>query len=124
MIPLKLFGLNPIATATLAGVIVSALGALGAMWALYDMTKDLLGEDGGLRAAFYLIIFPTGFFLVQVYTEGLFVGLAFGCLAMIKRKWWIPAALLGAALVLLIVILIFNILSTLVLQRVTRRKWA
>lgn len=34
------------------------------------------------------------------------------------------AALLGAALVLLIVILIFNILSTLVLQRVARRKWA
>jgi phosphate transport system permease protein len=34
------------------------------------------------------------------------------------------AALLGAALVLLIVILIFNILSTLVLQRMVRRKWA
>ncbi len=34
------------------------------------------------------------------------------------------AALLGAALVLLIVILIFNILSMLVLQRMLRRKWA
>ncbi len=34
------------------------------------------------------------------------------------------AALLGAALVLLVVILIFNIVSTLVLQRVLRRKWA
>jgi phosphate transport system permease protein len=34
------------------------------------------------------------------------------------------AALLGAALVLLIVILIFNVLSTLVLQRFLRRKWA
>ncbi len=34
------------------------------------------------------------------------------------------AALLGAALVLLVVILIFNILSTLVLQRFLRRKWA
>jgi phosphate transport system permease protein len=33
------------------------------------------------------------------------------------------AALLGAALVLLVVILIFNILSTLVLQRFLRRKW-
>ncbi len=33
------------------------------------------------------------------------------------------AALLGAALVLLLVILIFNVLSTLVLQRVLRRKW-
>jgi Gpi18-like mannosyltransferase len=96
MIPLKLFGLTPIATATLAGVIVSALGSLGAMWALYDMTKDSLGEDGGLRAAFYLIIFPTGFFLVQVYTEGVFVGLVFGCLAMLRRKEWLYAALLAA----------------------------
>lgn len=34
------------------------------------------------------------------------------------------AALMGAALVLLVVILIFNILSTLVLQRVKRRTWA
>ncbi len=34
------------------------------------------------------------------------------------------AALLGAALVLLIVILIFNIISTLVLQRMLGRKWA
>ncbi len=95
--PLQIFGMNPIATATLAGVIVSAFGALLGMLALYDLTRDSLGEDGALRAAFYLIIFPTGFFLVQVYTEGLFVGLAFACLAMLKRKQWLPAALLGVA---------------------------
>ncbi len=73
--PLKLIGLNLTATATLAGVIVSALGALLAMLALYDLTSDSLGDEGAMRAAFYLLIFPTGFFLVQVYTEGLFVGL-------------------------------------------------
>jgi hypothetical protein len=95
--PLKLLGLTPIATSTLGGVIVSTLGALGAMLALYDLTRDSLGEDGAMRAAFYLLIFPTGFFMAQVYTEGLFVGLAFGCLAMLKRRYWIPAALLGAA---------------------------
>jgi hypothetical protein len=99
-IPLSLFGLNPIATATLAGVIVSALGALGGMLALYDLTRDSLGEDGALRAAFYLVIFPTGFFLVQVYTEGIFVGLAFGCLAMLRRKNWLMAAILASCTVL------------------------
>jgi hypothetical protein len=96
-IPLSLLGLNAIATATLAGVIVSALGALVGMLALYDLTHEALGEEGGLRAAFYLIVFPTGFFLVQVYTEGLFIGLAFSCLAMLKRKHLVLAALLGAA---------------------------
>ena len=95
--PLKLLGLTPIATSTLAALIVSALGTLGAMLALYELTYDSLGEEGAMRAVFYLLIFPTGFFLLQVYTEGLFVGLAFGCLAMLKRRYWIPAALLGAA---------------------------
>jgi hypothetical protein len=95
MMPLKLFGLTAIATATLAGVLVSGLGALAAMYALFDLTKNSLGEDGGLRAAFYLIIFPTGFFLLQVYTEGIFVGLVFSCLALLKRRMWIYAALLA-----------------------------
>ena len=99
-IPLSLLGLNPIATATLSGVIVSALGALAGMLALYDLTRDSLGEDGALRSAFYLIIFPTGFFLVQVYTEGVFVGLAFGCLAMLRRENWLLASILASCTVL------------------------
>ncbi len=95
--PLKLFGLDLLSTATLSGVIVSALGALLGMLALYDLTYDTLGEEGAMRSAFYLLIFPTGFFMVQIYTEGLFVGLAFSCLAMLRRGKWLPAALLGAA---------------------------
>lgn len=93
--PLRMLGLNPIATATLAGVMISALGALAGMLALYDLTRKSLGEEGGMRAAFYLIIFPTGFFLLQVYTEGLFVGLAFWALAMLQRKQWLWAGILG-----------------------------
>jgi hypothetical protein len=57
-----------------------------------------LGEEGGLRAVFYLLIFPTGFFLAQVYTEGLFIGLTFGCLALLEKKRWylaIPLAVLA-----------------------------
>lgn len=84
-VPLSLLGMNPIATATLAGVAVSLLGALAAMLALYEFAKDELGEDGGLRAAFYLVIFPSGFFLAQVYTEGLFLGLAFWSLLLARR---------------------------------------
>jgi hypothetical protein len=94
---IKFFGMNPIATATFSGVLVSALGTLGGMIAIYDLARRHLDENGALRAAFFLIIFPTGFFLLQVYTEGLFVGLAFGCLALVKRGKWVPAALLGAA---------------------------
>ncbi len=94
--PLSLFGLNAIATATLAGVIVSLLGALGAMLALYDLTREALEKSGAIRTAFYLIAFPTGFFLAMVHTEGLFVGLAFGSLALLRRKRWMGASLLAA----------------------------
>lgn len=95
-LPLRLLGLRPIATVTLAAVLVSGFGTLAAMLALYDLTAGALGETGGLRAAFYLIAFPSGFFLAQVYTEGLFVGLAFGCLALIRRNHLLGAAVLGA----------------------------
>ncbi len=94
--PLQLFGLNPIATATLAGMLVSMLGTLGAMLALYSLARERDGEGGGLRAAFYLVIFPAGMFLAQVYTEGLFLGLSFGALALASRKKWLWAGLLAA----------------------------
>ncbi len=51
--------------------------------------------DGGLRAAFYLVIFPSAFFLAQVYTEGLFIGLAFWSLVLIRRGRLGWAALLA-----------------------------
>ena len=94
--PLRLFGLNPIAAASLAGVVVSLLGTLLAMFSIYDLTRNELGEEGGVRAAFYMLIFPTGFFLAQVYTEGLFIGLALGCLMLIYHKRFFWAAVLAA----------------------------
>lgn len=93
--PLSLLGLTPIATATLAGVMISTLGTLAAMLALYELARAELGEDGGLRAAFYLIIFPSGFFLAQVYTEGLFVGLAFSALVLIRKQKYAWAVFLA-----------------------------
>ncbi len=93
--PLSILGLTPIATATLAGLVISLLGTLAGMQALYELAKDELGDEGGLRAAFYLIIFPSGFFLAQVYTEGLFIGLAFWSLVLIRRRQRGWAALLA-----------------------------
>lgn len=95
MWPLFLFGLNPIATASLAGVIVALLGTLAGMIALWELTRQHLGEEGAFRSVFYLLIFPTGFFLAQVYTEGLFIGLAFWCLLLLKRNQMFGAAILA-----------------------------
>jgi len=84
-LPLSIFGLTQIGTATLAGVIISLLGTLAATLAIFELGREELGENGGLRAAFYLLIFPSSFFLAVVYTEGLFLGLAFSSLVLIRR---------------------------------------
>jgi len=94
-VPLSLLGQTPIATSTLAGVIVALLGTLVGVIALADLVRDELGEAGAWRTAFYFLIFPSAFFLAQVYTEGLFAGLAFGCLALLHRKKLAWAALLA-----------------------------
>ncbi len=93
--PLRLVGMAPIPAATLAGVLLSLLGTLAGMLALYDLARDELAARGALRAAFYLVIFPMGFFLAQVYTEGLFVGLALSCLALIRRRRLVWAGVLA-----------------------------
>jgi hypothetical protein len=90
--------------ATLAGIVVSALGGMLAMLALarlmafLDRRRKTASEAGseptsawggtsGLRAALYLLVFPTGFYLAQVYSEGLFIGLAFmACAMAVERK--------------------------------------
>lgn len=94
-VPLEIFELPPISTAALAGVILSLLGTLGGMIALYDITREYFDDEGSLRTVFYLLIFPSAFFLAQIYTEGLFIGLAFGALALSKRGKWLEASVLA-----------------------------
>jgi hypothetical protein len=94
-LPFRLLGLNPLAAASLAGVIVAALGTLAGLLALWDMTRPYFEEEDACRAVFYLLIFPTAFFFAMVYTEGLFIGLAFGALALSKRGHWVWASILG-----------------------------
>lgn len=95
--PLNLFPIQPFDAAVLAGVLVSLLGTLTAMIAIYDIARDRLEESGAMRAVFYLLIWPASMFLAQVYTEGLFIGLSFAAIALARGSKWIPAAILAAA---------------------------
>ncbi len=94
---MRLTGLADLAAPVYAALVVSLLGALVAIISLSDLVDRAPGatEGDGLRAAFYLLIFPTGFFLAQVYTEGLFTGLAFGSLALARRHHWLAATILA-----------------------------
>lgn len=96
--PLRALGLSPVATVTLAGVLISLAGTLGAMLAIADLAaaSDGAGAGEGLRAAAYLLVWPASFFMAEVYTEGMFLGLSFGALALARRERWLMAGALAA----------------------------
>src|SRR5712691_11916185 len=88
----SLFGNNGyIAT----GMIISNLALLGALFVLYQIASDVLGDQVGRRTLLYLCIFPTAFFFFAAYNEALFLFLT-SCafLAIRRQKWWL-AGLLG-----------------------------
>jgi len=77
------------------GMILSNLALLGALFVLYQIATDILGEQIGRRTLLYLCIFPTAFFFFAAYNESLFLFLtASSFLAMRRQKWWL-AAILG-----------------------------
>ncbi|MCU0524791.1 MAG: hypothetical protein MUF72_08185 [Elainella sp. Prado103] len=95
-LPLRYAGLNPIATATLAGVVISGLSTLVGMLMLYTWIQQAFDSETAWRSVFYLICFPTSFFMGQVYTEGLFLALSWGCLVCGQRQQWMRAGLLAS----------------------------
>jgi hypothetical protein len=95
--PLQALGFDSLAATALAGVLVSLVGTLCALLALGDLAERQGDRAEAGRAAFYLLIMPASFFLAQVYTEGLFIGLSFAALALLRRKRLAWAALLAVA---------------------------
>lgn len=77
------------------GMILSNLALLAALFVLYQIAIDNLGEQVGWRTLVYLCLFPTAFFFFAAYNESLFLLLtASAFLAMRRQKWWL-AGLLG-----------------------------
>jgi Mannosyltransferase (PIG-V) len=101
------------------GMLLSNAALLGALFVLYQLATDILGEQVGRRTLLYLCIFPTAFFFFAAYNESLFLLLtASSFLAMRRQKWWL-AALLGffaaltrAAGVLLIIPFLYELWIT------------
>ena len=76
------------------GMILSNLALLGALFVLYQIATDMLGELAGRRTILYLCIFPTAFFFFAAYNESLFLLLTAGAfLAMRRQRWWLAGVL-------------------------------
>lgn len=81
-----------------AGVLVSLVsGAVGA-WVLAQIARPLLGARGAHDAVLYLALYPVGFVLTSLYSEGLFLALAAGSfLAAMRGRPLLAGALGGFA---------------------------
>lgn len=82
--------------AYLAALVVSILTCYVALVVVHRLVTSLLGAELARRTTFYLIAFPTGFFLLAAYNESLFLALAAGSLyAMRRQSWWLAGLLAG-----------------------------
>ncbi|MCX7821665.1 MAG: hypothetical protein N2258_08350, partial [Brevinematales bacterium] len=76
------------------GVIVSMLGTLLGFLSFYLLLCKFFSFDDAFKGVFYFSIFPSAFFMGEVYTEGLFSGLLFSTLlTTINKKRWLSSIL-------------------------------
>jgi Gpi18-like mannosyltransferase len=79
----------------LLGIVISNLAFLGALFVLYQLASDAIGEQGGRRTLLYLCLFPTAFYFFAAYTESLFLFLTAGSFLAMRRRRWLIAGIVG-----------------------------
>jgi hypothetical protein len=78
----------------LAGVLISNLAFLGALFLLYRLVAIDFPQPVARRTLIYIALFPTAYYFSAVYSESLFLLLSVGCLLAARRdRWWIAGAL-------------------------------
>ncbi len=79
----------------LAGQVLSIVCFFGAGLLFAAEGRQRLGEAGSRRALLFLLLYPTAFFLLAMYSESLFLLLALAALRMARRGRPAVAATLG-----------------------------
>src|SRR6266699_3054630 len=77
------------------GMILSNLALLGALFVLYQIATDALGEQIGRRTLLYLCLFPTAFYFFAPYTESLFLLFTAASFLAMRRRHWLIAGIMG-----------------------------
>jgi hypothetical protein len=81
-----------------AALLVANLATLGALIVLFRLTEHEFDKSTAGRTVFYLVAFPTGFFLTAAYNEGLFIGLMVASVYCLRKQyWWCAGAFGGLA---------------------------
>lgn len=81
-----------------AALLVANVASLGTLVVLYRLAEREFDRVVAGRTVFYLVAFPTAFFLTAGYNEGLFIGLMLASLYCLRQqRWWWAGAFGGLA---------------------------
>ena len=81
-----------------SGFLVTGVASLFVAPLIYRLVRLEEGPGVAMRAAWFLLVFPTAYFLHVAYTEALFLALTLGSfLAARTGRWWLAGALGGLA---------------------------
>ena len=90
-----LFGSGTGTGVTVAGLVISGIGGLVATLLVQELASGWWGESTGRRAALLFCLFPGSVVFSMVYSEGLLLPLAAGCILALQRRRWVLAGLLA-----------------------------
>ena len=106
--------------------IVSGLALIAAGLLLHKLVLTDFPDSTARNAVWFMLIFPTAYFLHINYNESLFIALTVGCFLAARRENWILAGILGIFVCLTRIngLIIFPaLLMEIFLQYRTSRRW-
>ncbi|MCU1490986.1 MAG: hypothetical protein JWM85_2391 [Acidimicrobiaceae bacterium] len=80
---------------TLSGLLISGGGGLVATLLVERLTKDWWGAANARRAVLFFCVFPGSVVFSMVYSEGLLIPLAAGCLLCLQQRRYVLAGVLA-----------------------------
>jgi Mannosyltransferase (PIG-V) len=87
---------NAIWAATVSGVLISGVGGWVTTVLVHRLADGWWGREAARRATILFVVFPGSVIFSMVYSEGLLLPLAVGCLwALERRRWGLAGVLAG-----------------------------
>jgi Gpi18-like mannosyltransferase len=80
----------------LSAFLVANVASFIAVIVLYYLVREELDESRARKACFYLLLFPTAFYLTAMYTESLFIMLAISSFYFARKEKWLFSGICGA----------------------------
>jgi hypothetical protein len=84
-----------ILSATLAGALISGVGGFVGTVLVHRLADGWWGRETARRATILFVLFPGAVVFTMVYSEGLLLPLAAGCIYALERRRWLLAGVLA-----------------------------